>query len=123
MGTRAIIRFFDDRETEPFAAMYEQCDGYPSRLGVELQRLYAEHGKGSNGMACFAATVVSKLKKGPFGTYLIRPNTRVERALYTYDLRLQPEEGTGGRMHCRLWGYDGVSTEYDGLLRDAPWKG
>lgn len=131
MGTRAAIRFFDSTDAKkPFAAVHVQCDGYPSGLGRSLQAICGPIVNGfgadaapsaSNGMGCLAARIVHKLKTGIGHVYLVAPPGKTDLGGgYTYDLR--PDAGTTGAVLCRLWGYDGKTTEYDGPIADARWE-
>jgi hypothetical protein len=96
MGTPSMTKIFDDGKL--IAAVYLQCDGYPSSAGKDLAAFMATgklvNGLGGvpkgyktvfNGMGCFAAAYVAKLKDGPGHTYLVAPE--VWRADYVYEVR------------------------------------
>jgi len=96
MGTPSVIQIFDDGKL--IAAVYQQCDGYPSSAGQELAAFAKKgnlvNGLGTthkgyetvfNGMGCFAAALVAHLKDGPGHIYLVDPKTWA--AEYTYEVR------------------------------------
>ena len=101
MGTRAIVRLIETLEhgTENNIVLYTQYDGNPERYGKTLAEFSAKmtivNGIGgdttniANGAGCFAAQLVSHLKKGAGNIYLYASFDDVSWLDYTYDLIIQ----------------------------------
>lgn len=80
MGTRCLTYIYNENN-EPIVCIYRQFDGYPSVHGMELAEFmtgrilvngYRDKSstKESNGMECFAASLIGHLKKGIGNIYL-----------------------------------------------------
>lgn len=123
MGTRSTIKIFDE-EGEQLVNIYNQYDGYPSGVGIDLARMLLnrkitngytieqeEEGNWSNGMSCLAAYIIMEFKKkaGIGGTYIHRPS---DSQSYNYEVRYIPDDPKAGmwsrtgtvRIACQ--GYD-----------------
>ena len=71
MGTRCLVRVYDEGETE-ICCIYRQFDGYPDGMGKNLAKIcgdlrlvrgMSDHGPDqANGMSCLAATLIARLK-------------------------------------------------------------
>lgn len=84
MGTRSLTYMYDEHSPDPFVCMYQQYDGYPSCVGLELAKFLNErtlvNGISSdeerqvaNGMGCLAAQMIVEFKSEPGGTYIYPP--------------------------------------------------
>ena len=101
MGTRALVRVFD--EDKEIVCIYRQFDGYPEALGKEVRdfceskqvvngiRGDMDETKIANGMGCLAAQLVAQLKlaRAPRlgSVYLMAPGTEDVGEEYVYDVR------------------------------------
>ncbi len=84
MGTRAIVDVFDE-DDEILVTIYRQMDGYPDGLGMQLRDIIRgvaltngfsgdqEIPTTFNGMSCFAAFLVGKLKGDTIGSVYLMP--------------------------------------------------
>ena len=100
MGTRSLTFVYDgnQRVANLCMVMYQQFDGYPSGVGLEIadfldgrevvNGIGADVGKASNGMACLAAELVSETKDGIGGTYLYPTRTKDAGQDYEYHIYL-----------------------------------
>jgi len=86
MGTRSLI-YFKETSGEAVACIYQQFDGYPSCVGLELakfltgitiingisggQDVLGKFGKFANGMGCLAAQFIATQKNRVGGLYMI----------------------------------------------------
>lgn len=102
MGTRARINVFDGNEI--LVSIYRQFDGYPSGLGADVAELASgmkvvngfssdEQSKQANGIGCFAAQLIAKLKDRVGNVYLRNtgPDSQGEEFVYNVSDR-------GGRI-------------------------
>jgi hypothetical protein len=95
MGTRSLTLVKDGKET--ILNLYEQFDGYPDGLGAEYKRLFqgwrltngysggqSTKTRWSNGMGCFAATLVAAQKTDIGDVYLYPTIVRDYGQEYVY---------------------------------------
>ena len=83
MGTRALIRVFDDAEsTTELVCIYRQFDGYVDGLGADIAEVlrgksFVNGMSGGhavfNGMGCFAAQLIRDLKGDRPGNVYVYP--------------------------------------------------
>ena len=81
MGTRALVRVFD--EGREILCLYKQFDGYPEGLGKNLAEFVSSkqitngvRGDGAgtaNGMGCLAGQILTHLKDGCVGSVYVYP--------------------------------------------------
>lgn len=98
MSTRAIIHV-QDEEKRTFVSIYRHCDGYPEGLGKELRDIIrgtnVVNGYGLddalpktfNGMGCFAAFLIGKLKDQIGNVYVVLPDSKDVGEEYVYTIR------------------------------------
>lgn len=98
MSTRAIIDI-QDEDHRTFVSVYRHCDGYPEGLGQELRdiirgvNLTNGFGFGDglprtfNGMGCFAAFLIGKLKDRIGNVYVVRAGEEGMDEEYRYTIR------------------------------------
>lgn len=92
MGTRSIVHFYDEKEH--VLSVYQQYDGYPNGVGLELAEFLS---KGEvvtgfaigdkinfNGMPCLAAQFIVAFKKGIGGLYITNKKDQQE---YNYTVK------------------------------------
>jgi hypothetical protein len=92
MGTRALIRVFDEGGKAEILCLYRQMDGYPHGphgLGCQLRAIvdgkiitngirdYADKAS-ANGMGCLAALIVAALKGDQVGSVYVYPPGTVD---------------------------------------------
>lgn len=106
MSTRSIIEFHIDGE--PLVAVYQQSDGYPDSVGLELYDFlkdvtvvngisFGQDGKIANGVPCLAAQFIAEFKDGVGGLYIDALGQREE---YNYIVDAPFE---GGDMTITVW--------------------
>jgi hypothetical protein len=103
MGTRSVTRFIEkieDSKTKKVAenvicAIYQQFDGYPSGVGLEIAEFLKEFelvngmsgdrtlGKIANGIGCLSAQFIAKFKTEAGNLYMTSPD---DRQAYNYDI-------------------------------------
>ncbi len=101
MGTRSLTFVYDgiQRVKNRVLCMYQQFDGYPSGVGLELAEFLEGRAiingigmdapvKASNGMRCMAAELVRETKMGIGGTYLYPTSTKDGGQDYEYHIYL-----------------------------------
>jgi len=93
MGTRSIT-IVRDEDNNKIIEMYQQYDGYPSGVGIELKE-FIDSGKMVNGISPnekkrifngigdFAAQLVAEFKIGSGGLYLYAPSDAIEPDEYS----------------------------------------
>jgi hypothetical protein len=96
MGTRARVNVIDGNKA--ILSIYRQFDGYPSGLGKEVadfaKKLTIVNGYSSdkaktqsNGMGCFAASLVKYLKDGIGNVYIRDTSDESHGEEFSYDLK------------------------------------
>jgi hypothetical protein len=105
MGTRSTIKFYESfgkdeqgkPKVRPVACIYQQYDGYPSGVGMELAEflnsmtvvngfgMNEKKGTHANGMGCLAAQFIAEFKTGIGGFYMTNPDDSQE---YNYEVYL-----------------------------------
>lgn len=135
MGTRSLTHVLDDHSEAVLVTIYRQMDGYPSGQGQDLvdlmlgRRLVNGYGVGdtedvaSNGIGCFAATLIKALKgeSGIGGIYIVAPGSTGHDEEYVYTIRAVPgkdsSRATGGfRLKIEAEGqtlFEGDPAEFD----------
>lgn len=123
MSTRAVITIHSEwGDNEPMARIYHHYDGYPSYLGMRLleylktgRLVNGLSGDGNlvwNGMGCLGADLVSELKDGPGGVYLMSPSedVRDEKSWieYEYEIVADDDAPNGVAVKC----YDTYAKRY-----------
>jgi hypothetical protein len=125
MGTRALIHIHDGDMVAPIlATLYRQMDGYPSGLGEDIKdvgcmqivngiRMGMEAGKVANGMGCYAAQLIGKLKDDRLGSvYMYEVGAKNVGEEYTYHIH-----EVGGVVHIFI-----PECEYSGVLAETDFK-
>jgi len=122
MGTRARVNIIDGNRT--LVSIYRQMDGYPSGLGQEVatfaKRLKIVNGYGlnekagthANGMGCFAAQLIKKLKDGIGSIYIRDTSDNSHGEEYSYDVSQRD-----GKIWIAV--YEGCVTAF-GFLGNKP---
>ena len=86
MSTRAVAEVFNDDGTI-LVTIYKHWDGYPDGFGADLEKICSKYklvnglGMGdntfvSNGMGCFAATLIKTLKDDAGDVYITLTGSR-----------------------------------------------
>jgi hypothetical protein len=81
MGTRSLVRFFRKGSKLPLVVFYQQYDGYPSSVGLQLANFlkkitlvngisFTESRKIANGIGCLAAQFCKEFKSDAGGFYI-----------------------------------------------------
>lgn len=101
MGTRSTIHFQED--LEPVVSIYQQFDGYPASVGLELADFLKEitmvngipagssDKRYANGIGCLAAQFIADHKDGPGGFYITHPDDSQE---YNYVVNYTTRDDT-----------------------------
>lgn len=99
MGTRSTIHFQEDGET--VATIYQQFDGYPDGVGLELANflkgitivngIRGSDKRLANGVGCLAAQFIADHKDGPGGLYITHPDDSQE---YNYMVNYTTRDDT-----------------------------
>ena len=101
MGTRSITNVHSEGRKSPIlVSIYQQYDGYFEGVGKELQDFLSGFTivngigrntpeKAANGMGCLAAQLVSHLKNGIGGTYIVPVG---QEESYNYHIYLEKDE-------------------------------
>lgn len=136
MGTRGRINVYGeawgaqgDEQADVLVSIYQQMDGYPSGLGVALAKFCAPfvivNGFGgntpkraANGMGCFAAQLISHLKKGIGAIYMV-PAGSGNSGGYTYEIRPDHRADAPCQLRMRVLDYSGKNVLYDGPAAEA----
>lgn len=95
MGTRARVNIIEDGK--PLVSIYRQFDGYPGGLGAEIAEFCANMriingignetaGTAANGMGCFAAQLIAKLKKEIGNVYIRDTSNESHGEEFSYDV-------------------------------------
>ncbi|MCC6649020.1 MAG: YqaJ viral recombinase family protein [Polyangiaceae bacterium] len=129
MGTHALTRIFEHGAETPLVTLYRQLDGYPDGHGRDLLAFakgmpitcgIRGDGKGTaNGMGCFAAQLIARLKTGVGGHYVTEDDPGWGG--YAYDIRPDRPILERGPATLLLRVTHGGRVIYDGPL-DA-WDG
>lgn len=129
MGTRALTRIFEHGADTPLLTLYRQSDGYPSGHGAELLAFakgmsitngISGDGQGTaNGMGCFAAQLIARLKDRVGLHYVVPPDPSWKR--YAYDIRPDRDPMIGRSATLLLRVTHGDRVIYDGAL--GAWDG
>lgn len=126
MGTRSLTHVYEVEENHSFLApalaklkplltIYQQMDGYPSGVGLELAEFLAkfkvvngfgaETDKVANGAGCLAAQLVANFKAGVGGFYIYPPASKNCGEAYVYKIFV-----TTGKIFIQVFeahgGYD-----------------
>lgn len=131
MGTRSITRVIYNGK--PILTFYRQMDGYPSCHGREMADFMAgiefvngynrthSAGKNANGAGCFAAQLISHLKRNSLGSIYLRDHdAEGEEYNYTITIVSKPNGQTAWDHvdfieNVKCEGY-GKADSYDGDL-------
>jgi hypothetical protein len=124
MGTRSLTLVKDGKAT--ILIMYQQYDGYPSGVGAEYKKLFqgwrlcngfggteSTETKWSNGLQCFAATLVAKTKSKIGNVYLYPTSAKDCGQQYVYTFSEKES-----RLWLRLTTSDPKHVLYNGFLDD-----
>lgn len=105
MGTRARVNIFEGNSV--LVSIYRQFDGYPDGLGQEIADFAAKMvivngipvgdpemvaGKAANGIGCFAAQLIARLKCDSIGSVYVR-NTDADSHGEEYSYNLHEKDG------------------------------
>jgi hypothetical protein len=96
MGTRARVNVYEREKI--IVSIYRQMDGYPDGLGQQVADFAADMaiingisgqkaGEAANGMGCFAAQLISKLKDDIGSVYIRDTSEESHGEEYSYNLR------------------------------------
>lgn len=121
MSTRSIVEFQTDGE--PIVSVYQQFDGYPDGVGLELYEFLKDftivNGIGldgnrqiANGMRCLAAQFIAEFKTNAGGLYIAQLEQREE---YNYLVNAPFDTGN---MTVTVLGYDGDEELFEGTVEE-----
>lgn len=117
MGTRSIT-VVKDENNQKIVEMYQQYDGYPDGVGIDLLKFIGERtiingfkshtDTGFNGISCFAAQLVAEFKNGVGGTYLYAPSVdykdkRKYSENYSAEYYYEIQQSTEGTLKVTCW--------------------
>lgn len=100
MGTRSLTHVYDDDDGARLVTIYQQYDGYPEGVGLNLARFLkdfkivngmgtdAKLGEVANGPECLAAQLVAHLKTDVGGVYVTVPGDQGQE--YEYEIHVTP---------------------------------
>lgn len=125
MGTRSHTTVFDEGGTR-LVTIYQQYDGYPEGVGLELARFLkgfeitngfgpgAKLGEMANGPECLAAQLVAHLKTEVGNVYVTTPGDQGQE--YEYEIHVTGAEifGTGSIRFVAKKVYGGGYVVFDG---------
>lgn len=95
MSTRATVKIYNENN-KVLVTIYKHWDGYPDGFGKELREICDgqtlvngignDRQRVSNGMDCFAATLIASIKREAGDVYICLPGRREE-----YNYKIKPK--------------------------------
>jgi hypothetical protein len=131
MGTRSTTLFTEtcERKSKNLLAIYRQMDGYPEGHGKDLANIlnsftfvnglpFGDPRKLANGPGCAVAQILSELKDGPGGIYVIPCDKKLYDNDYHYHINFKVEDTMQRKVevNVKVYSYRGTKPIFRGTL-------